>query len=291
MFGGVFKRLGQLLLGATNLDEDFLEELEETLIQGDVSAELACKLVDELREQIDQRNLQTGEQVRDYLKLRLRRLVDPLEAELKTAQEPPTVYLFVGVNGTGKTTTVGKLAYKLTREGHKVLLAAADTFRAAAIEQLAIWAERSGADLVRHQEGADAGAVVFDALQAAKARGADYVLVDTAGRLHTKRNLMTELQKIDKICRRELGRAPDEVLLVLDATTGQNALQQAAQFKSAVAVTALVLAKLDSTAKAGAVLSIAKQLQLPVKLVGTGEAPDALEPFDPAGYAEGLFEA
>lgn len=290
MFGGIFKQLGGLLLGASKVDDTLLDELEELLVRGDVGGELAMQLTDEVREQVEKRNLQNGEQVRDYLKLRVKRLVQPLEGELKVGPTPPTVYLFVGVNGTGKTTTIGKLAYRMTSQGKKVLLAAGDTFRAAAIEQLEIWADRAGADIVKHKEGADPGAVLFDAIQAAKSRGADYVIADTAGRLHTKQNLMTELAKVERICERELGRKPDEVVLVLDATTGQNAIQQAKQFRQAVDVTALVLAKLDSSAKAGAVLSIAKELQLPVKLVGLGEGIEKLEPFDPELYASGLFE-
>ncbi len=290
MFGGIFKQLGGLLLGASKVDDALLDELEEMLVRGDVGGELAMQLTDEVREQVEKRNLQSGEQVRDYLKLRVKRLVQSLEGELKVGPTSPTVYLFVGVNGTGKTTTIGKLAYRLTSQGKKVLLAAGDTFRAAAIEQLEIWANRAGADIVKHKEGADPGAVLFDAIQAAKARGSDYVIADTAGRLHTKQNLMTELAKVERICERELGRKPDEVVLVLDATTGQNAIQQAKQFRQAVEVTALVLAKLDSSAKAGAVLSIAKELQLPVKLVGLGEGIEKLEPFDPELYASGLFE-
>ena len=203
---------------------------------------------------------------------------------------PPSVLLVVGVNGTGKTTTIGKLAHLLRKQGKRVLLAAADTFRAAAIDQLEIWADRAGADIVRHQEGSDPGAVAFDAIEAAKARGADWVIIDTAGRLHTKSGLMRELEKVQRVCKRATDRDPEEVLLVLDATTGQNALRQAEVFGEVVALTGVVVAKLDGTAKGGIVLGIKKRFGIPIRYIGTGETIDDLAPFNPEEFAHALFE-
>ena len=210
-------------------------------------------------------------------------------SDLAVSAEPPTVYLIVGVNGVGKTTTIAKLAHRLQKQGKRVVLAAGDTFRAAAIDQLEIWAGRTGTELVKHRDGADPSAVVFDAIRAARARNADFVIADTAGRLHTRGNLMEELKKIQRITERELGRAPDETLLVLDATTGQNAISQAKQFMKAVPISGLVLAKLDGTARGGIVITLADELQLPIKLVGTGETMDDLDVFKPAEFVDSLF--
>ncbi len=278
--------LGGLFAAFSRVDEDFLEELEERLILADAGVETAETAVEALRHE---KGLK-GEAVRQ-------KLVDTLTAEMEKAGAPamrletkPSVILMVGVNGVGKTTTIGKLAKMYAAQGKKVLLCAADTFRAAAAEQLGIWAERTGADIVRHGEGGDPGAVVFDACNAAKARGADLVIVDTAGRLHNKQNLMNELTKLTKIVSRELPGADCEILLVLDATTGQNGLIQAEQFAGAAGVTGIVLTKLDGTAKGGVAFSIAQRLGVPVKLVGVGEGADDLRPFDAREFAEAMVQ-
>ena len=278
--------LSGLFSAFSGVDEDFLEELEEKLILADAGIEVAELAVEELRAQ---KGLK-GEAVRACL-------VDILTREMEQAgiggldlSTKPAVIMMVGVNGVGKTTTIGKLAHHFAGTGKKVLLAAADTFRAAASEQLGIWAQRTGSDIVRHGEGGDPGAVVFDACNAAKARGADVMIVDTAGRLHNKQNLMNELTKITKVVRRELPESACEILLVLDATTGQNGLIQAEQFAKAAGVTGIVLTKLDGTAKGGVVFSIAKRLGVPVKFVGVGEGAEDLRPFDAREFAEAMVE-
>ncbi len=271
------------------IDEELLEELEEALIQADVSAPLAMKLVEELRDKAEKEHITDPEGLQGLLKQRVKRMLAPWETSLHISPTPPTTYLMLGVNGTGKTTTIAKLAYHFHTQGHKVLVVAADTFRAAAIDQLRIWAERIGCDIVAQQPGSDPGAVAYDAMQAAKARGTEFVIIDTAGRLHTKINLMEELRKISRIVERELGRPADERLLVLDATTGQNALQQVRQFHEAVGITGLVLAKMDSTAKGGIVLTIAEQIGIPIKLMGMGEKLPDLKPFSSHEFAEQLF--
>ena len=290
MLGNLFRRVSDLFAGAAQVDDALLDELEEVLIASDVSIAVASQIMERLREQAREHRLRTAEDVRSGLRSQVFELLSRHAAGL--VLEPPTsplLYLIVGVNGTGKTTTIAKLAARLQRQGRKVLLAAADTFRAAAIDQLAVWADRLGADLVRHQPGGDPAAVLFDAIRAARARDADVVLADTAGRLHTKRNLMEELSKIGRVVDRELGRAPDEVLLVLDATTGQNAVTQARSFQEAVGVTGTVMTKLDGTAKGGTLITIAEELGLPVKLIGVGEGLDDLEDFDPQEFAASLF--
>lgn len=278
--------LSGLFSAFSGVDEDFLDELEEKLILADAGVEVAERAVEELR---SQKGLK-GDEVR-------KALVDILTREMEQAGNgkldlttKPSVILMVGVNGVGKTTTIGKLAYHFAGEGKKVLLAAADTFRAAASEQLDIWAKRTGADIVRHGEGGDPGAVVFDACNAVKARGSDIMIVDTAGRLHNKQNLMNELTKITKVVSRELPNAAYEILLVLDATTGQNGLIQAEQFAKAANVTGIVLTKLDGTAKGGVVFSIAQRLGVPVKFVGVGEGAEDLRPFDAREFAEAMVE-
>lgn len=278
--------LSGLFSAFSGVDEDFLDELEEKLILADAGVEVAERAVEELR---SQKGLK-GDEVR-------KALVDILTREMEQADNgkldlttKPSVILMVGVNGVGKTTTIGKLAYHFAGEGKKVLLAAADTFRAAASEQLDIWAKRTGADIVRHGEGGDPGAVVFDACNAVKARGSDIMIVDTAGRLHNKQNLMNELTKITKVVSRELPNAAYEILLVLDATTGQNGLIQAEQFAKAANVTGIVLTKLDGTAKGGVVFSIAQRLGVPVKFVGVGEGAEDLRPFDAREFAEAMVE-
>jgi len=269
-----------------NVNEEFLDELEEKLVLADAGVETAELVTDEIRAN---KKLK-GEAIRE-------KLVDILVERMESAGTEglrlgtkPSVIMMVGVNGVGKTTTIGKLAAYFRGQGKKVLLAAADTFRAAASEQLSIWAERTGAEIVRHGEGGDPGAVVFDACSAAKARGTDIIIIDTAGRLHNKQNLMNELTKITKIVGRELPDADCEILLVLDATTGQNGLIQAEQFAKAAGVTGIVLTKLDGTAKGGVVFAIAGRLQVPVKLVGVGEGVDDLRPFDAREFAEAMVQ-
>lgn len=289
---GIFSRVDQLLTGRRPIDDDLFDELEELLVQADLSVHTAARLVDELKKASRAERIGEPEQLKSRLK---GLLVDILAAGnsngLKQPEQLPAVYLFVGVNGVGKTTTIAKLAHRFKRSGRKVILAAADTFRAAAIDQLEIWADRAGVEMVKHQPGADPGAVVFDTINAAVARGADVVIVDTAGRLHTKSNLMEELKKIGRVVRRTLDRDPDETLLVLDATTGQNAVSQAREFMSAVPVTGIALAKMDGTAKGGIVVTIRDELGLPIKLATTGEKLEDLEVFDPTAFVDALFEA
>jgi len=272
----------------TGANEEFFEELEETLILADLGAELATRCVDKLREVTKQRGLRGPEELREALSEILLDILKSSEKQV-SLNTKPSVILMIGVNGVGKTTTIGKLAARFTKEGRRVLLCAGDTFRAAAAEQLSEWAKRSGADIVRHAEGSDPGAVVFDAISAAKARGADIIICDTAGRLHNKQNLMNELNKISRIIDRELPGADRETLLVIDATTGQNGLMQAKQFKEAAGVTGLVLTKLDGTAKGGIVFAIADELGLPVRYVGVGEQIDDLIDFEPLEFVNALL--
>lgn len=291
---GIFKSLRQKVnrvLGRGVIDDELFDDLEEALIGADVSVGEVDIILDDLRATIKEQRLQDPEPIREHLESLISSRFAALEgSKLANGPEKPTVYLFVGVNGVGKTTTIAKLAERFRREGKTSLLAAADTFRAAASDQLAIWADRTGAQIVRHQEGADPSAVVFDAISAARARGIDYVLADTAGRQHTKANLMQELEKINRVTEKALGRKPDEVLLILDANTGQNALRQAEEFTKAVPVTGLVLTKLDGTSRGGAVLSSTKTLGIPIKLIGVGEKAEDLLDFDPKAYAQGLFD-
>ncbi|MCD6351794.1 MAG: signal recognition particle-docking protein FtsY [Armatimonadetes bacterium] len=290
MLRGLLRRVGQLLTGKRPVDDDLLDELEEALIAADVSYDLALELVDWLRDQAAEERCHDAEEIKQLLQRRLRQMLEPLAVPLTIGDERPAVLVMLGVNGVGKTTTIAKLAHRFRRQGLKPMMVAADTFRAAAAEQLEQWAARVGCEVIRQQAGADPGAVVFDALAAAKARGTDVVIIDTAGRLHTKKNLMDELAKVVRIAERQLGRSPDERLLVLDATTGQNALNQARQFDEAVGVTGLILAKLDGTAKGGIVLTIAHQLGLPIRAIGVGEGMEDLEDFSAKEFVEGLFE-
>ena len=270
-------------------NEDFYEELEELLVMSDVGAATAEKVVWELKKMTWERRFRRGEEAREGLIEILSKYLQVEDNSLKLNTKP-SVILMVGVNGVGKTTTIGKLANQLREQGKSVLLCAGDTFRAAAAEQLAIWAERSGSDIVRHEEGSDPAAVVFDSLTAAKARGRDLIIIDTAGRLHNKQNLMNELNKIRRIIDRELPGADVETLMVLDATTGQNGLIQAKQFLETAGLTGIVLTKLDGTAKGGIVFAIARELKLPVKFVGVGEGMDDLIPFDAKNFSEALFK-
>jgi fused signal recognition particle receptor len=280
-------KIGSLILGE-KIDETFLDELEEALISSDVGVETTSLVLKDLKERFKRRELSTPAQVKERLKQILFGILAGRSSKFDVTAAP-SVVLVVGVNGTGKTTTIGKLAYRLQSEGKKVMLAAADTFRAAASEQLSIWGERAGIPVIKHREGADPGAVVFDAVTAAKARAMDVLIVDTAGRLHTKSNLMEELKKITRILSRELPGAPHETLLVLDGNTGQNALMQAKMFHEAVGVTGIVLTKLDGTSKGGIVFAINKELSIPVKFVGIGEAIEDLREFDPKEFIGALL--
>ena len=280
--------LGQVFSGFSELDDDFYDELEESLILADLGVETSGKAVERLRKRVREDHLKTTEEAKDALKDILTEMLNVGTPELNLTTRP-SVILVIGVNGVGKTTTIGKLATRLVKEGKKVLMVAGDTFRAAAADQLEIWAGRSGADIVRQHEGADPASVVFDGIQAAKARNVDVILIDTAGRLHNKQNLMNELNKISRIMNRELPDAAQEVLLVLDGTTGQNGLIQAKQFKEIAGVTAIALTKLDGTAKGGIVIAVADSLQLPVKLVGVGEQPEDLMPFVARDFVEALL--
>ncbi len=300
---GLFEKIGQglkktrdslmgsmnsMLRSFTRIDEDLFEELEEILVMGDVGTTTAAHICARLREQVKAQGITDPSAIRTLLR---DTVADMLEGGQTLAMNTkPSVILVIGVNGVGKTTTIGKLAARLTAEGKRVILGAADTFRAAAIEQLDIWADRAGVDIVKHAQGADPAAVVFDTLSAAKARGADVVICDTAGRLHNKKNLMDELSKIGRVIDRELPDADKEILLVVDATTGQNAVNQARQFKEAAGITGIVLTKLDGTARGGVVLAIREDLQVPVKFIGVGEGIDDLQPFDPPMFAAGLFD-
>lgn len=272
----------------TEADEAFFEELEETLILSDFGMEIAVETVEKLREKVRKEKLVSQEEVRAALRAIIVDTLNVGTTEVNVSTSP-CVFLFIGVNGVGKTTSIGKMANLLRYGGKKCLLCAADTFRAAAADQLEIWSERAKADLIRQHEGADPGAVLFDALQAAKARGVDVVLCDTAGRLHNKANLMAELAKLSKIIDRECPGAARETLLVLDATTGQNGLIQAKTFKEAAGLTGIILTKLDGTAKGGIVIAIAQELQVPVKLVGLGEGIEDMRPFDAREYVEALI--
>lgn len=281
-------KVDALLNSFTKIDEDFFEELEENLIMADVGAVTAARICDRLRKRVKEEGLASPDQVRSGLKQIISQMLEgPSELDLSTK---PSVILVIGVNGVGKTTTIGKLANNLRQQGKKVLLAAADTFRAAAIDQLQIWADRAQVDLVRHEEGSDPAAVVFDAINAGSARGCDVVICDTAGRLHNKKNLMDELSKIARVIEREAPGCAKEVLLVLDATTGQNALNQAKLFREAAGLTGLVLTKLDGTARGGVVIGIREELDIPIKYIGVGEQIDDLRPFDPVEFANALFQ-
>jgi len=282
-------QLGGAFASFTGANDEFFEELEELMIMADIGVETSEDVIEELRARAKAENLRGGEEIRAAVVDILAGKMEAGDPGLKLDTKP-SVILVIGVNGVGKTTTIGKLAVQLKSEGKKVLLSAADTFRAAAADQLAIWAQRAGADIVRHEENSDPASVVFDSITAARARGADVIIVDTAGRLHNKSNLMNELNKISRVIDRELPDADRETLLVLDATTGQNGLIQARQFREAAGLTGIVLTKLDGTAKGGIAVAIADQLQLPVKYIGVGEQADDLIRFDGREFVEALFE-
>ena len=280
--------LGGLFDSFTGANEELYEEVEESMILADMGVETSCKAVELLRQRVKEEKLRGGEEIHAALKEILVDMLQVGDTALKLGTKP-SVILVIGVNGVGKTTTIGKLAHSLTEQGKKVLLCAGDTFRAAAADQLEIWAGRANAEIVRQHEGADPASVVFDAISAAKARGSDVILCDTAGRLHNKANLMNELGKISRIIDRELPEADKEVLLVLDGTTGQNGLLQAKQFKEIAGVTAIALTKLDGTAKGGIVIAVADTLQIPVKYIGVGEQMDDLMPFDAKSFVDALI--
>jgi len=282
------RQISALFASFTGADDDFYDQLEETLILADIGAERAMSTVELLREEVLKKGLRGSEEIKTALAEILAERLATVDSELRL-ESKPSVILVIGVNGVGKTTTIGKLALRYVKQGKKVLLCAGDTFRAAAGEQLSIWAERAGAEIIRREEGADPTSVIYDGINAAKARGADIIICDTAGRLHNKSNLMNELGKIKRIIERELPESDKETLLVLDATTGQNGLIQARQFKEATNVTGIVLTKLDGTAKGGIVFAIIDELDVPVKLVGVGEKPDDLIDFINNDFAEAIL--
>lgn len=281
--------LSAILTLGRKIDDNLLNELEETLIGDDIGVETTSKLVSELREAYRNKKIATTDDVIPFLKEHIKNYWPACDRELHHAQTGPTVILVAGVNGTGKTTSIAKLGYILSRNGKKVLLAACDTFRAAAVEQLSIWAERINVQIVKHKTGSDPAAVAFDACDAAIARNADYLILDTAGRLHTQKDLMMQLTKIRDVAARKIPGSPHEVLLVLDATTGQNAISQAKLFGEAINVTGIILAKLDGTARGGIVIAIKDQLDIPVKFVGLGEKPEDIAEFNPETFVEALF--
>ncbi len=290
MLRNLFRRVSDLFAGAGEATDELFDELEEVLIASDLSARVATLIVERLRAAVREQRVRTVDGVREALRTLIAQMLSEHAAPLAAqASEPPLLYLIVGVNGTGKTTTIAKLAARFQKQKRSVMLAAADTFRAGAIDQLEVWAQRLGTEIVRHQPGGDPAAVLFDSIRAARARNIGVVIADTAGRLHTKRNLMEELKKVDRVVQKELGRAPDETLLVLDATTGQNALNQAQEFKEAIGLTGIVMTKLDGTAKGGMIITIAEEMQLPIKLIGVGEKAEDLRDFDPKEFAGWLL--
>jgi fused signal recognition particle receptor len=287
---GLASRLEDVFEGGRAIDAELLEELEYTLVGADLGVRTATEILELVQQRLNRKEKAGADEVRELIRRHLVEVLRSTDRPAAAVTEPPAVILVVGVNGSGKTTTIGKLAYRLKQEGRSVLLCAADTFRAAAIEQLEVWGRRTGTDVIRQRPGADPSAVLYDAVQAAKARGVDTVIVDTAGRLHTKSNLMAELEKMRRTAGRLSAGAPHEVLLVLDATTGQNGLEQARKFTESSGVTGIVLTKLDGTAKGGIVVAIARELNLPIRFVGVGEQLEDLLPFDPEKFAASIFE-
>ncbi|MCL1982554.1 MAG: signal recognition particle-docking protein FtsY [Clostridiales bacterium] len=288
-FGRMSERIADALLARPTIDEEFMEELEEILITSDIGMGTTVKITERLRGDIKDLGIRDQEGVKNQLKKIIEELIDKGESH-KLSGKTPLIILVVGVNGGGKTTSIGKIAHRFRQEGKTVLLAAADTFRAAASEQLAIWGDRAGINVIKHQEGADPSAVIYDAIQSAKAKSIDVLICDTAGRLQTKKNLMAELEKMKKIIDREHPGAERETLLVLDATTGKNAVSQAKEFGEIADITGIVLTKLDGTAKGGIVITIADEFNIPVKFIGVGEKIDDLREFDPAEFAGGIFD-
>ena len=288
-FGRLSEKISDVIMMRAEVDEDLMDELEEILITSDIGMDTTMHIMEMLRTSIKNENITQPEKVRTALKSILIRLVDKGPRQ-KLCEDSPLVILMIGINGGGKTTTIGKLAHQLKKEGNTVMLAAADTFRAAAAEQLAVWGERNGIHVIKHQEGADPSAVIFDAIQSAKARNTDVLICDTAGRLQNKKNLMNELEKMNKIITREYPEASRETLLVLDATTGKNAVSQAKEFGEVADITGIVLTKLDGTAKGGIAITIADEFDMPVKFIGVGEGIDDLMTFDPEWFIGGIFD-
>lgn len=284
----VSSKLDNVIKAFKSVDEDLLEELEEALIMADLGVNTSCEIIDKLRDASKEKKITESEELKGELKAILTEILTEGGNEM-VLEGKPAVVMVIGVNGVGKTTSIGKLAHLYKTMGKKVIIAAADTFRAAAIEQLEVWADRADAEIIKHQEGSDPAAVIFDAINAAKNRGADVLLCDTAGRLHNKKNLMEELKKIYRIIDKELPNSSKEVLLVLDATTGQNAVYQAQQFKEAADITGIILTKLDGTAKGGIVFAIKNEYNIPVKLIGLGEGIDDMEEFDPEAFVDAIF--
>ena len=287
---GLLEKIEDAVSGRKEIDAGVLEELEYALITADIGARTTAEILERIRQQVERHMVGDAAELKSLIRQHLLEILEATERPVPHVTEPPAVILVVGVNGAGKTTSIGKLTRRLQSEGRSVLLCAADTFRAAAIEQLEVWAQRTGTDLIRQQPGSDPSAVAFDAVQAAKARKADYVIIDTAGRLHTKTNLMAELEKMRRTVSRVIPAAPHEVLLVIEATTGQNGLEQARKFTENSAVTGIILTKLDGTAKGGVVIAISRELNLPIRYVGVGEQVDDLLPFDPALFVASLFD-
>jgi fused signal recognition particle receptor len=287
---GLVDRVEDLISGKKEIDADLLEELEYTLITADIGVKTATEILDRIRQRVDRKLIGDAGELRNLIREHLLEVLQATERPVAHVNQPPAVVMIVGVNGSGKTTTIGKLTQRFKNEGRTVLLCAADTFRAAAIEQLEIWGERTGTEIIRQKAGSDPSAVVFDAVHAAKARKTDYVIVDTAGRLHTKENLMAELEKMRRTAAKVVPGAPHEVWLVLDATTGQNGLEQARKFTESSGVTGIVLTKLDGTAKGGVVIAIARELNLPIRFIGVGEKVEDLLPFEPEEFIQSLFE-
>jgi fused signal recognition particle receptor len=287
---GLMEKIEDAISGRKEISAEVLEELEYALITADIGAATTAEILERIRQRMERRLAGDTTELKQLIRQYLLEILQATERPVERAAVPPTVVMVVGVNGTGKTTSIGKLTRRLQSEGHTVVLCAADTFRAAAIEQLEVWGQRTGADIIRQQPGSDPSAVLFDALQAGKARKTDYVIVDTAGRLHTKTNLMAELEKMRRTAERVIPGAPHQVLLVLEATTGQNGLEQARKFTESSAVTGIILTKLDGTAKGGAVVAISRELNLPIRYVGVGEQIEDLLPFDPETFVASIFD-
>jgi fused signal recognition particle receptor len=287
---GLMEKIEDAVSGRKEINADVLEELEYALITADIGTKTTSEILELIRQRVDRHQVGDIAELKSLIREHLLEILQATEKPVPLVKDPPAVMMVVGVNGAGKTTSIGKLTRRLQSEGRTVLLCAADTFRAAAIEQLEVWAERTGAGLIRQQPGSDPSAVLFDALQAAKARKVDYVIVDTAGRLHTKTNLMAELEKMRRTAARVIPGAPHEVLLVIEATTGQNGLEQARKFTESSAVTGIILTKLDGTAKGGVIVAISRELNLPIRYVGVGEQLDDLLPFEPENFVASLFD-
>ncbi|MGN0719705.1 MAG: signal recognition particle-docking protein FtsY [Anaerovoracaceae bacterium] len=288
-FGRLSEKISDVIMMRAEVDEDLMDELEEVLITSDIGMDTTMRIMENLRSKIKNENITQPDKVKEALKEIMIGLVDKGERQV-LCQESPLIVLMIGINGGGKTTTIGKLAHRLKSEGKSVMLAAADTFRAAAAEQLAIWGQRNGINVVKHQEGADPSAVIFDAIQSARAKNIDVLICDTAGRLQNKKNLMNELEKMNKIISREYPEASRETLLVLDATTGKNAVSQAKEFGDVADITGIVLTKLDGTAKGGIAITVADEFDMPVKFIGVGEGIEDLMAFDPAWFIGGIFD-